>query len=114
MNTGAARINTRSNLAINVGKTHRNKVAEILALISDLRDVMCIKGGSPQTKGKAMKVDLDKFMTEVHQLSGMTFNTFHTMFRYVNERNFGRTLYQQIKEGQITAQEVAAQLKAAM
>lgn len=30
-------------------------MAEILALISDLRDVMCIKGGSPQTKGKNMK-----------------------------------------------------------
>lgn len=30
-------------------------MAEILALSSDLRDVMCIKGESPQTKGKTMK-----------------------------------------------------------
>lgn len=40
----------RSNLARIVRKTHRNKVAEILALISDSRDVMSIKGGSPQTE----------------------------------------------------------------
>ncbi len=53
-------------------------------------------------------------MIETHQMSGMTFNTFHTMFHYVNERNFGKTLYKQIKEGQITAQEVAAQMKAAI
>ena len=45
----------RSNLAKNVGKTHRNKVAKMLALISEVRDVMSIKGGSPQQKGKAMK-----------------------------------------------------------
>ena len=75
---------------------------------------MSYQGESPQKKGKAMKADLEKFMIEVHQLSGMTFNTFHTMFHYVNERNFGKTLYKQIKEGQITAQEVAAQMKAAI
>lgn len=63
---------------------------------------------------KATEVNLEKFMVEVHQLSGMTFNTFHTMFRYVNERNFGKTLYKQIKNGQISAQEVANQMKAAM
>jgi hypothetical protein len=36
------------------------------------------------------------------------------MFRYVNERYFGRTLYAQIKNGQITVAEVVALMKGAM
>jgi hypothetical protein len=60
------------------------------------------------------KVDLEKFMLELYQASGMTFNTFHTVFRYVNDRNFGRTLYQQIKNGEISVEQVAWQMKAVM
>ena len=59
------------------------------------------------------KVNLDQFMTDVHTGTGFTFNTFHTMFRYVNDRYFGRTLYTQIKNGQITVDEVVALMKAA-
>jgi hypothetical protein len=36
------------------------------------------------------------------------------MFRYVNDRYFGRTLYAQIKNGQITVDEVVALMKGAM
>jgi hypothetical protein len=60
------------------------------------------------------KVNLDQFMTDVHTGTGFTFNTFHTMFRYVNERYFGRTLYAQIKSGQITVDEVVSIMKGAM
>ena len=60
------------------------------------------------------KVNLDQFMTDVHTGTGFTFNTFHTMFRYVNDRYFGRTLYTQIKSGQITVDEVVALMKGAM
>jgi hypothetical protein len=59
------------------------------------------------------KVNLDQFMTDVHAGTGFTFDTFHKMFRYVNERFFGRTLYTQIKNGQITVDEVVALMKAA-
>jgi hypothetical protein len=59
------------------------------------------------------KVNLDQFMTDVHTGTGFTFDTFHKMFRYVNERFFGRTLYTQIKNGQITVDEVVALMKAA-
>ena len=60
------------------------------------------------------KVNLDQFMTDVHNGTGFTFNTFHTMFRYVNDRYFGRTLYTQIKSGQITVDEVVLLMKGAM
>lgn len=60
------------------------------------------------------KVNLDQFMTDVHNGTGFTFNTFHTMFRYVNDRYFGRTLYTQIKSGQITVDEVVSLMKKAM
>ena len=60
------------------------------------------------------KVNLDQFMTDVHNGTGFTFKTFHTMFRYVNDRHFGRTLYAQIKNGQITVAEVVSVMKGAM
>jgi hypothetical protein len=60
------------------------------------------------------KVNLDQFMTDVHTGTGFTFDTFHKMFRYVNERYFGRTLYIQIKNGQITVEEVVLLMKGAM
>ena len=60
------------------------------------------------------KVNLDQFMTDVHTGTGFTFKTFHTMFRYVNDRHFGRTLYTQIKNGQITVDEVVSIMKAAI
>jgi len=66
------------------------------------------------SKMTSTKVNLDEFMTDVHNGTGFTFNTFHTMFRYVNERYFGRTLYAQIKNGQITVAEVVALMKVAM
>jgi hypothetical protein len=75
---------------------------------------MYVSTGRKPPRERRRKVDLEKFMIETHQKSGMTFNTFHTMFRYVNERYFGRTLYQQIKSNQISADEVAALLKGAM
>ena len=60
------------------------------------------------------KVNLEQFMTDVHTGTGFTFDTFHKMFRYVNDRYFGRTLYTQIKNGQITVDEVVALMKKAM
>ena len=60
------------------------------------------------------KVNFDQFMTDVHTGTGFTFDTFHKMFRYVNERYFGRTLYAQIKSGQITVDEVVSIMKGAM
>jgi hypothetical protein len=75
------------------------------------------KNASKKQGGKVMtttKVNLDQFMTDVHTGTGFTFNTFHTMFRYVNERYFGRTLYAQIKSGQITVDEVVSFMKGAM
>jgi hypothetical protein len=60
------------------------------------------------------KVNLEQFMTDVHTGTGFTFNTFHTMFRYVNDRYFGRTLYTQIKSGQITVDEIVLLMKGAM
>ena len=60
------------------------------------------------------KVNLEKFMIDVHTDTGFTFDTFHKMFRYVNERYFGRTLYAQIKNGQITVAEVVSIMKGAM
>ena len=63
---------------------------------------------------KESKINLESFMAETFQLSGMSFDVFHKMFRYVNERHFGRTLYQQIKNNEISALEVADRLKRAM
>lgn len=60
------------------------------------------------------KVDLDQFMTDVHNGTGFTFDTFHKVFRYVNERYFGRTLYAQIKNGQITVDQVISIMKGAI
>lgn len=60
------------------------------------------------------KVNLEKFMTDVHIGTGFTFDTFHKVFRYVNERYFGRALYAQIKSGQITVDEVVSIMKGAI
>jgi hypothetical protein len=60
------------------------------------------------------KVDLDQFMTDVHNGTGFTFDTFHKIFRYVNERYFSRTLYAQIKNGQITVDQVVSIMKGAI
>jgi hypothetical protein len=60
------------------------------------------------------KVDLEQFMIDLQKETGFTFNTFHAMFRYVNDRYFGKTLYQQIKNNEITVQEVATRMKAAL
>jgi hypothetical protein len=59
----------------------------------------------------ATKVNFDQFMTDVYANAGFTFDTFHKMFRYVNERYFGRTLYAQIKNGEITVAEVVSIMK---
>lgn len=60
------------------------------------------------------KVNLEQFMTDVRVGTGFTFDTFHKMFRYVNERYFGRTLYAQIKSEQITVNEVVSILNRAI
>jgi hypothetical protein len=60
------------------------------------------------------KVDLEQFMLDVQKGTGFTFNTFHTMFQYVNERYFGNTLYQQIKNAEITVDEVVFRMKRAI
>lgn len=53
-------------------------------------------------------------MIDTHTGTGFTFDTFHKVFRYVNERYFGRTLYAQIKSGQITVNEIVSIMKAAI
>jgi hypothetical protein len=53
-------------------------------------------------------------MLDVQKGTGFTFNTFHTMFQYVNERYFGNTLYQQIKNAEITVDEVVFRMKRAI
>jgi hypothetical protein len=60
------------------------------------------------------QVNLEQFMIDVHTGTGFTFDTFHKIFRYVNERHFGRTLYAQIKSGQITVDEIVSIMKAAI
>ena len=60
------------------------------------------------------KVNLEQFMIDVQNGTGFTFNTFHRMFHYVNERYFGRTLYAQIKNGEIAVEEVVRIMKAAI
>ena len=60
------------------------------------------------------KVNLEQFMIDVHTGTGFTFDTFHKVFHYVNERHFGRTLYAQIKNDQITVDEVVSIMKAAI
>jgi hypothetical protein len=60
------------------------------------------------------RVNLEQFMIDVHTGTGFTFDTFHKIFRYVNERYFGRTLYAQIKSGQITVDEIVSIMKAAI
>ena len=62
----------------------------------------------------ATKINLEQFMIDAYKGTGFTFNTFHTMFRYVNDRYFGGTLYNEIKNGQITVDEVVSLMKAAM
>jgi hypothetical protein len=59
-------------------------------------------------------VDLEQFAIDAHKGTGFTFNTYHTMFHYVNHRYFGGTLYNQIKNGQITVDELVSVMKAAM
>ena len=49
-------------------------------------------------------------MIEAHKLSGMHFDTFHTAFRTVNDRR-GRTLYSEIKNGEITVNDLVTLLK---
>jgi hypothetical protein len=66
------------------------------------------------TKNSTSQVNLEQFMIDVHAGTGFTFDTFHKIFRYVNERYFGRTLYAQIKSGQITVDEVVSIMKAAI
>ena len=56
------------------------------------------------------KINLENFMIEAHQISGMHFNTFHAAFRTVNDRR-GRTLYSEIKNGQITVTQLVSLLK---
>jgi hypothetical protein len=60
------------------------------------------------------KVNLEQFMIDVQKGTGFTFNTFHTIFRYVNDRYFGNTLYQQIKNNEITVEEVVRLMKGSM
>jgi hypothetical protein len=59
-------------------------------------------------------VDLEQFMIDAHKSTGFTFNTFHTMFHYVNDHYFGRNLYKQIKNGEITVDEVVSMMKGAI
>ena len=59
-------------------------------------------------------VDLEQFMIDAHKGTGFTFNTFHTIFRYVNDRYFSRTLYKQIKNGEISVDEVVRLMKGVM
>jgi hypothetical protein len=56
------------------------------------------------------KISLEDFMIEAHKASGMHFNTFHAAFRTANERR-GRTLYSEIKCGQITVMQLVTLLK---
>ncbi len=59
-------------------------------------------------------VDLEQFMIDARKGTGFTFNTFHTIFRYVNDRYFGNTLYKQIKSGEVSVDEVVRLMKGVM
>jgi len=56
------------------------------------------------------QVNLEDFMIEAHKASGMHFKTFHIAFGTVNQRR-GRTLYQEIKNGEITVPQLVILLK---
>lgn len=60
------------------------------------------------------QVNLEKFMRDTQDGTGFTFDTFHRMFHYVNTRMFGNALYAQIKNNQITVQELVSIMKAAI
>lgn len=55
-------------------------------------------------------INLEDFMIEAHQKSGMHFKTFHAAFRTANDRR-GRTLYKEIKNGEITVDQLVKLLK---
>ena len=56
------------------------------------------------------KINLEDFMIEAHKASGMSLHTFHAAFRTANDRR-GRTLYQEIKNGEITVPQLVILLK---
>lgn len=56
------------------------------------------------------KINLEDFMTEAHKASGMHFNTFHAAFKTANDRR-GRTLYAEIKNGEMTVTQLVNLLK---
>jgi hypothetical protein len=51
------------------------------------------------------KINLENFMSEALKTSGMNFNSFHAAFDIVNVRR-GRTLYTEIKNGEITVNQL--------
>lgn len=59
-------------------------------------------------------ITVEQFMIDAHKGTGFTFDTFHKMFHYVNDRYFGRNLYKQIKNGEITVDEVVSMMKGAI
>ena len=58
----------------------------------------------------ATQINLEDFMIEAHKASGMPFKAFHIAFGTVNARR-GRTLYQEIKNGEITVPQLVNLLK---
>jgi hypothetical protein len=56
------------------------------------------------------KINLEDFMIEARKASGMDFDTFHKAFAIANQRR-GRTLYAEIKLGQITVMQLVILLE---
>lgn len=55
--------------------------------------------------------NLEQYMIDLNKATGFTFNTFHTVFRYVNDRYFGGDLYRQIKNDEISVEDLASLMK---
>jgi hypothetical protein len=61
-------------------------------------------------KMNAVKINLESFMTEAFQESGMTFDAFHGSFGIANKRR-GNTLYTEIKNGELSVSQLVNLLR---
>lgn len=58
----------------------------------------------------AVQVNLENYMQEAFQNSGMSFNAFHSAFAIANNRR-GNTLYTEIKSGQLSVSQLVTLLR---
>ena len=60
------------------------------------------------------KINLESFMQDVSDATNLHYKTFQTILRHVNTNYFGGTLYTQIKDGQVSVEQLAHIMKGQM